>query len=195
MKQPPVRVVGLSGPPRSGKDTICDALAEHITTRYRIAVDRVSLATPMRKVVYTLLGMDFDPVHYHDCKDEPQEMFAGTSIRQAMIDISEEYVKPKYGQNFWARSAIQAANPAAHILIVSDMGFDIEVETFETIFGVENCAWINLYREGTNFSKDSRSHVGSPGRTLSLYNNGTVDEAVQKLAFHLFDWHNWKKDY
>lgn len=184
-------VVGLSGPPRSGKDSIGAAL-HHLLNTHGVRVQRLALSLPMRLAVYALLGIEYDTEHYEANKDKPQELFGGKTIREVMISMSETWAKPAYGQNFWAQSAINHIEPDIDVLIVTDMGFTPEVITIEGVAGPENCVWAWLFREGTDWSLDSRNYVGNPHYQTQLYNDATVEETARRLYGRLVNQFGWK---
>jgi hypothetical protein len=189
-------LIGFSGPPRSGKDTFGKALAALIEDLHGVQPQLLACSTPMREVVYALLGHPYDVVHYERCKDEPQDILGGTSIRQAMIALSEKHIKPAYGQDFWGRSLIERLwDPAPQVVIVTDMGFPSEMLAFERRFGAENCVWPQIEREGHDFSGDSRSYVGSPDRVIRVGNNepghAAISRRCQVLLGILEDRYGW----
>ncbi len=166
-------LIGISGPPRSGKDTLGAVLAAAIEDRFEVQPQVMQQSLPMRHMIYALMGMEYSLLHYEQNKDVPQVSLDGTTIRQAMIAISEEHVKPRYGKGQWARAAINRrwiSNPK--VMIVTDMGFEEEVDVFEKHFGRASCMWPQLKRPGHSFDNDSRSYVGTPSRAFMLDNPG-----------------------
>lgn len=175
-------LIGLSGPPRSGKDSIGNTLAAIIEDRHGVQPQVMALSTPMRMVVYCLLGIEYSVAHYERHKDDPQEALGGKTIRQAMIALSEQHVKPLYGHGFWGASLLrQRWEPLPSVVIVTDMGFEAEVGVFEAEYGLGNVAWPQIVRPGTDFSNDSRSYVGSPDRRTTIINDSDVPTAAQRL--------------
>lgn len=172
-------LVGFSGPPRSGKDTIGGFLAAKIEDLHGVQPQQIALSEPMRHAVYGMLGIAYDQGHYERFKDRPQEALGGKTIRQAMIALSEEHVKPSYGQGYWAVASLNRLwQPRPKIIIVTDMGFDAEVAVFEREFGIENCIWPQLRRKSFDFSSDSRNYVGNTMQRCAVMNDGPIDEAV-----------------
>lgn len=179
-------LVGISGPPRSGKDSVGHMLAAILEDRQGIQAQMLACSTPMREAVYALLGQPYALTHYEQHKDDPQEIFGGQSIRQAMIALSEEHAKPRYGQGFWGKSLLgRVWDPAPKLIIVTDMGFQAEVEVLEERFSPHRCAWAQLQRPGYDFSKDSRSYVGTPDYAVQIDNTSTVEECAERLFEYL----------
>lgn len=184
--------LGFSGPPRAGKDTIAARLAAKIEDVHKVQPQLLACTTPMREAAYSLLGRPYDLLHYEHHKDDPQPALAGRSIRQAMIALSEEHVKPAYGTDFWGRSLLSRQwDPAPRFLFVTDCGFPSEGELFRDTFGHDQCVWVCVVRKNTDFSKDSRGYVSFDGRTITVINDDDIDVAVDTVYRRLiteFDW-------
>lgn len=191
----PTLLIGMSGPPRSGKNTIAEHLAAVIEDRHGIQSQLLTLSTPMREVVYAMLGIEYSEAHYERCKDFPQEDFGGRSIRQAMIAFTEEHVKPSYGAGFWAKSLLgRMWDPRPRVLIITDMGFDEEVEVFSLHFGVKNTFYPQIVRPGQSFVGDSRNYVGAAGRWTTIVNDEDIPTAARRAYGRLVNQFGWKFD-
>lgn len=188
----PNYLIGFAGPPRSGKDTIGGALAALIEDRHGIQPQLLACSTPMREVVYSMLGITYDAGHYHEHKDIPQAVFGGKTIRQAMIALSEDHVKPTYGHGFWGTSLLSRCwDPLPRIVIVTDVGFMAEVDVFTEAYGLENTVYPQLSRVGCTFEGDSRSYVGAPGRTTTIINDDDVQTAAGRIYGRLLNQFHW----
>lgn len=184
-------LVGLSGPPRSGKDTLGNLLAALIRDR-GIPVEVHALSMPMRLAVYGMLGGEYSPAHYEAHKDKPFPTENGrtTTIRQEMIDLSEHHVKPRLGHGWWAWAMLNRTKLAfGGVIIVTDMGFPAEHDVFVEELGASNCAWFHIHRTGHDFSKDSRGYVGAGSR---VYNDGTPATEATRMLGRLLNQHGWR---
>lgn len=179
-------LVGISGPPRSGKDSVGYVLARLLKDRHRITVAVRSLSMPMRQTVYMMLGLPYSLEHYENNKDVPLDDLGGKTIRQAMIALSEDHVKPSYGHGFWAKSLIHSVPAEAHVVIVTDMGFDVEVEVLREHYGAERCVWPQVTRPGTSFENDSRSYVGDPDYRTTVINEGDNLDQIEVCAGRIY---------
>lgn len=185
-------LIGFSGPPRSGKDTIAKVLEHTLISRHGVRVQSLALSTPMRTVVYNMLGIDYDDEHYEKHKDIPQAAFGGKSIRQAMIAFTEDHVKPQYGAGFWATSLLARRwDPRPEVLIITDVGFPAEVEILTEAYGIENVVYPQITRPGTSFDGDSRSFVGAKGRTTTVINDEDVEVAAGRIYGRLMNQFGW----
>lgn len=194
IKQP--IVVGFNGPPKSGKDTIAKLLQLRLSSEASRFILIDHLARPMREMAMALLGLKgWD--QYTDYKDVPNPLLTRKqdesikleTMRELMIAISEEFIKPRYGRDFWAR-AMWPSHKAYHdypnfILLVPDIGFKEEV-----LFLMNQADYrqVNLYREDCDFSNDSRDYVEIAQRILPLANHIEGDEALATLVDHIVDW-------
>lgn len=185
-------LVGFSGPPRSGKDTLGNLLAGILRGK-GVKVDVLALSLPMRLAVYAYLGLDYTVEHYEAHKDAdivPVEGGGFRSIRQEMISLSEGYVKPRLGYGWWARALLNRTDPAPKVIIVTDMGFWAEHNVFVDALGADRCAWIQVHRDGHDFSGDSRSYVGS-GCISRIYNNGDLTTEAWRIYGRLLNQYHW----
>lgn len=190
-------VIMFNGPPRSGKDSIAQALRKWIDDRSVMPTHMLHFATPMRDIAMGLIG-ESGFARYNEIKDRPQPLLRKAelledgpsfdTIRDFMIALSETFVKPRYGSDFWGRMlTTQYARgwwgklPA--IVLIPDLGFHPEMYHVISSTQPRRVLIVQTYREGTDWSKDSRGYVSHPGvHMLRLHNNGTIDDAVEKLV-------------
>lgn len=152
-------VVGFNGPPQSGKDTVGFALREALHTQ-EISAVAIALAKPMRVACMRLLGLDsVDDGLYAAHKAIPQKLFKGETLRQAMIRYSEEFVKPNYGQDFWARALWELElHKHFRVTIITDIGFSAEADFLKSN---SRFLLVQLHRGDLDFSNDSRSYLNA----------------------------------
>jgi hypothetical protein len=188
-------ILGFSGPPYCGKDTIATQIQSLL--HETIDVDIMHLAEPMREMGMNLLGLSPElNIAYADAKKKPQPLFytqEGThdNLRQFMIWMSEQCIKPKYGKDFWARKlSFDYGEWDNGLLLVPDFGFNEEIEFFEGEIGFDNVATVQLYRSGTDFSNDSRSYVGG-FNAVPVPNNSTPQACAEQIIWWLKDHCDW----
>lgn len=173
-------IVGFNGPPRCGKDTLAEMLANHMDHQgVVLPVVPESLSLPLREIAYAMSGWhgSTDGENYERFKVTHFEQF-GKDGRQLMIDVSERFLKPTYGQQVMANLLI--ARNKSHgfpaVLLIRDCGFQCEVDPLESWVGVDNLYMVNLFRDGCDFSNDSREYVHTNGKMHQVYNNSTLDD-------------------
>lgn len=152
-------VIILNGPPGCGKDTIQQKLANLQNLECR------SMKEPMFKIVKAMLGDKTFKNFMRDYEDRkqkesPQEYLGGKSPRQFMIWISEDVIKPLFGNQHFGKLAAEALQKENRTAIFSDGGFPDEVRCLvDSGFKVK---LIRLHREGFTFEGDSRDYIHIP---------------------------------
>lgn len=185
-------VVGFNGPPRSGKDTLARMLKEYAeSVGTSIPFVEVSLSHPLRKLAYTMTGnenLDLDGPDYERFKETKFDRF-GVTGRQLMIDVSERFLKPCYGQSVMADLLMtQYPIDTSCVLLIRDNGFQCEMDPILQEVGGNNFFVVRVQREGTTFDGDSREWVYHPSYqcNLTVHNDSDLDSLRFKaeLIFH-----------
>lgn len=117
----PIRIA-LCGLPHSGKDTSADILVD------RFDFVRLRFATPVKMAAAEMFGWDAND---EEDKDSPLiRNIAGDylSKRDIWRDMAENYIKPRFGQDFFARALTKEASVHYHSdnIVVTDLRFPIE---------------------------------------------------------------------
>ena len=178
-----MQVVIFNGPPRSGKDTVSRMLVEHMDSRVTTPILEESLSMPMRHSMFGLLGLSYSDSLYESLKPTTIPGL-GVTGRQHMIDISEKFLKPVYGQDVMARLFADRVHGFPGVVLVRDGGFQIEVEYIVKLFGPANVYVVRVHREGCDFTNDSREWVSHPksSHNMDLPNSGDLDDLRVKAG-------------
>lgn len=174
------KVLFFNGPPGCGKDTISNLLAE----RSSQPVMQMKFADPLKDQCAVLLGVTREELEL--IKDLPHPALGGGTPRQYLIGLSEKYIKPVYGDQFFGNVAANKIRRSLHKgrIAFSDSGFLSEAIPVVNQCGLANCAKIEIHRKGKDFSNDSRSYWHMQGLQEFRYDNdGTVEQ--------FYDW-LWK---
>jgi len=110
-------------------------------------------------------------------KDTPIAVLNGSTLREALIDLSERYVREKYGDDILARWLIYRVlrlNPLPEYVIIDGAGMIDEIEC------VSPRIVVRVDRPGRDFSKDSRTYIDNPDYAID--NNGDKNALLQKAA-------------
>ena len=172
----------ISGPPRSGKDTLAGWLSN--TVDYK----PMKFARPIELALRGFFGLD----HYefnrrrNDLKDDPWPLIQGKSFRQCMQSFSEDWAK-QYGQDIFGRIAAynvgRDKDEGFNRFVFSDCGFTAEVAPVIRRFTVEEVVLVKLYRDGCTFEGDTREYPdvsAFPDLDVREYhNNGTEQELFE----------------
>lgn len=172
-----MKIVLFNGPPRSGKDTAANMLAQYLNGIPGVTAIRYSFARPLKETTHALYGMshlEYDTFEYS--KDMISSDFFGLTPREAYIKVSEKMIKPVLGNTHWGKVFVNWANQLDDdktVFIISDCGFQEEIEPIKDISGPMNMFMVKMSREGYDFSKDSRSYINDPSiPSMEITNNG-----------------------
>ena len=191
------QVIALNGPPGSGKDTIANAINDHLYHR-EIPCVRVTIASELKRLVALMLNLDNLPHSYFDqVKNEPRSEFGGRTPREVWIAFSEDFIKPMFGNDFWIRRLFgdvtlhcaveQAVDRRGHcVIVVTDLGFMEELDFLGKQFDWGSILQVHLYREGCTFdsAKDARRYVQkawADNAHVRLYNH-ELKETIRRAT-------------
>lgn len=193
-------IVVFNGPPGTGKDEACLYFIKKGYTH-------LSFKEELFKETFKFFGVSkgWFMKGYNDrsIKETPAPELkvngASLSRRDAMIYVSEKFIKPKYGDEYFGIQATKNIKNG-HNYCFSDGGFVSELVPIINKVGVENICIIQLTRKGCDFSSDSRRYfygemveefiIGSkteiskshilpqkfPIRTYCIHNNGNLNQ-------------------
>ena len=181
MKQ---HVIYVNGFKRSGKDTVGQILHTHRhATLFKAA-------TPLYKAIQEVfsLGEGEWAAMYENSKEEPQEALYGMTCRAAMIWLSEDVMKPKFGDTFFGLSlAKRIRDSDCELAVVSDAGYLRELEACRNLLPDYQHHLIYLYRTGTTNEGDSREVINPSDLGLDVEhyepipNNGTMEDLAKEV--------------
>lgn len=162
----------INGPPGCGKDTLVNGLAAYI------AFMHLKVSSPLKRMLAAMLNVDLRWIEEN--KDTKVLMLGGITVRQALIDMSEKYMKVLYGEDIMGRIAHDRARYSANRLtITSDSGFTVESERIIHNAGKINCIIIRVHRDGCTFDGDSREWMPDGlCWTYDIYNDTSKDQLV-----------------
>lgn len=163
-------IVVFNGPPGSGKDTAAQLLMD--SHMWDIPVLVSPMAMSMRLAGMAMLGHEYSDELYAELKETPIDVFNGLNFRQWMIDFSESYMKPNYGEDVWGRLKVEEIKnrygdlPA--LIVMPDGGFYAEQRVIVESVGAENYQLVHLHRDGCDWSKDSRRYIEFNDPTVNV---------------------------
>lgn len=182
-----IKVIGINGPPRVGKDTLASSLiAECQRPPYSELTVKV---IPLKKGLFDTLNlnrilMEDDDVQYEDIKERYPE------ARQLLINFSEKVIKPIMGNDYFAKYLVNNILlskceylDTPLIVIVPDLGFDVEYDALKRTFG-DNFTSVQLRRDGMTFVEDSRYYTNAD----LTFTNLTLDDyssAAKSVLNHI----------
>ena len=156
------KVIILNAPPGAGKDTIGNRIAMIAPWFCRMR----SFKKPMFEIARAMLGdnifkMFMDAYNDREQKEKPQAFLNGKSPRQFMIWISEDVIKPQFGNQYFGVRMVEQIRETDDPVIVTDGGFPEEIKPLISAgFEVNLC---RLHRTGYTFEGDSRDYLNMHG--------------------------------
>ena len=152
----PRRVIFLNGPPGSGKDTIGKMLSNQGYGELR------SFKKRLIDIALLVSGVGAEAWHdryeNRELKETPWDALGGLSQREYLIRISEEWVKPTHGEDYFGKAALDSCWGHKDY-VFTDSGFKDEIIPFlDSGFEVHI---VRLHREGFNYTGDSRSYLSN----------------------------------
>lgn len=152
-------VVFLNGPPNCGKDTLARRITDELDDFLTFSVkdpmfdiaDQFAVAFGASPGEFTLRHLD------RELKEQPWGIINGRSTREFLIWLSEEVMKPEFGNGVFGQLACQAVENQIYDAIFSDGGFEAEV--LEACERFDRVVIIRLHREDCDWGNDSRSYL------------------------------------
>lgn len=175
-----MRALFLNGPPGCGKDTIGEILRAH-----HPRVETIKFAQPIIDHMTDTFG-----VSCADGSDKslPCAELAGMSRRQYAIAYSEEWIKPRFGRDWFGRKALEVMHNIKPVMmwVVTDSGFQEEARPVVQSLGFENCLQVRIYRPGYSFLGDSRNYWQLPKlRSINFHNDVDLGQLRTKAVTEL----------
>lgn len=185
-------IVVLNAPPASGKDTIANLLVKSHGFR------KVEFKQRIYDIANAILGDSFvqfkKDLANRETKEAPKDYLGGLSPRQFLIKISEDWIKPVFGEDYFGVAAAEAAaKNIQHHVVFSDGGFADEILPLREL-GVPVVV-IRLRRAGYDFGSDSRSYLPEYAGhcTLDLELVEGKPEAAVNEVLGLLDFLNYNR--
>lgn len=191
------RIIVANGPPGVGKDTLISQCIESLNFNGRAFI--LSYKLTLYKAVAERFGLDVDFVKQtnenRDTKEVPMECFGGVSVRQALINESEDELKVKYGVKGVARITIEdlleVIKPEAHepiLLLNPDGGFNAELDFIKERLGLtdKQIFVVRLLKLHCSFKGDSREFIRNPN--LIVHNDQSKQWLKDQTYKPIQDW-------
>ncbi len=189
-----MRVFLINGPPASGKDTFGEILAKQLGGRTAVVKFAHALKVATHAAVSLLAGVTKipGPHDFEGRKDEALPEFFGVTPRDAYIQMSEKFAKPLFGEGFFgevlaARIKNMHEQVGIENFVVTDCGFQDEVEVLRDSFMGADFVMVQVLRTGATYDGDSRGDVRIDGiPTYLVENNGDL-KSLRDQAIHIAD--------
>lgn len=172
-----MRIIGITGRARQGKDTVADYLVE------KRGYIKYSLADPIKQIAKIVYGFSYDQL-YGDAKDKEDER-VGTTPRKILQILGTEIFQEdmayhidglKITDNVW----VQAFKPEpGKKYVIPDIRFNHEYEYLKQFKGFK--LW-EVVRPGVNVECDHKSEEGvNKILDATIVNNGSIEDLWSKI--------------
>lgn len=172
------RVILFNAPAGVGKDMICDFLTSQFKDSEKLEFKAPVIA--IAKVLYSITDKEWEANYTRENKEKP---FRGLeqSLRDILITVSEEFVKPFYGRDVFGRVTAEKIirSPKTNFFL-SDCGFDEEVECVGRLSLKQKPLLFRIYRNGFGFDGDSRDYIKDE-KVSSLFKVVDIDNEEGKI--------------
>lgn len=204
------KIVLLNGAPACGKDTIAEMLKTDIFGEGSIHAFKDQLYKATATFYDLPLETVLDLCRDRNKKEVPNNLFpvnksdlnwlqklqlfiarlmgkpTGITPRQALIHVSEDVYKPKFGDTYFGKCLVNAVEQDEEVFIfVPDSGFVSELVPLAS--SGHDVVLIQIKRDGCSFDGDSRDFIKKEDaekfgfQFVTLENNGTLDELKENL--------------
>jgi hypothetical protein len=182
-----MRFIFLNGPPRSGKDTACNAI---LSMQHPSRREMRRLSAPLKDAVAAIFGWS-EPrrQHYERNKDTVPVGDTGLTYREWQIALSEKLLKPLAGPDVLGRLFLQHClnhGMPDHVWVCPDAGFKEELQPILHVFKPDNVLIMHIVRPGTDFMHDSRSYIELEDVTsvmvMNVTNRHDFERNVARIA-------------
>ena len=175
----------LNGPPGSGKDTIADCMVRQHGFHKMQFKDALFSET----VAHYNTSLEWFLEDYDNNKDVTNEQFGGLSKRQMLIHVSEDIVKPQFGNTYYGKRALERMKEAVKKgitnFVFSDSGFLHEAIPLSEYLGNDIYIW-QVVRPNCTFEGDSRGWIKFPFDPVTvIHNDGTLGHLYHQVAIAL----------
>lgn len=128
-----MRLIGVNGVARSGKDTLAGFLENHHDYK------RISFAAPIRAFISRLTGISVDDLTDGPLKEQPIDWLGGRSPREMMQTLGTEWGRSMVNPDLWllvAKNEIDKAKKEGYAgVVISDVRFDNEARFVRDLGG------------------------------------------------------------
>lgn len=186
----------LNGPPRCGKDTAALALERHFAPKMNFIWEKFSF--PLKTAFAGMMKCEIDDygnVEHFEANKGEIIYELNCSYRQWQIDFSEKFMKPLYGQPVFANLLLGRITNNEGLCVISDCGFQVEVDTIASHFPKGRCLLIRIDRPGCTFDGDSREWVepSNGANFVNIYNHFEVAWLEREVCSSVEMWLNAQK--
>jgi hypothetical protein len=137
--------------------------------------------------IYNISSTEFFTLYDNrETKNLPTDKLRGLSPRAAMINVSENIIKPNFGDDYFGVCAAEKMSNEHSIYFFSDGGFESELKpVYNKCSG--NVLIVRLHREGCDFSIDSRGYLNKykNAKIVDVDNNADLVDLYRSVQLEV----------
>lgn len=174
-------ILGISGPPRSGKDTLCSILGASLPGA---AIRRLS--APLKTIALQFIPLSLRG-GIEQRKDDSLNLL-GTTYRDLQIG-AWLLGRDLMGEDWLGHQLLDSIRYChSPLILVPDFGRLAEAQVL--IHAGHRVLQIKMQRPGTTFEGDSREDflIPGPSNSMELANNGTLEELRKRTVMEITPW-------
>lgn len=182
-----MRIIGLTGQARAGKDTVAGMLIEHLADCHVI---REGFADALKLSAARALGFDGsleECIAFCDTLKTSGSVLTTTvhgtrrvSGREFLQRYGTESHRDVFGSDFWIEAVVYEGRDDCDVLLVSDVRFENEAERIRSRGGE---IW-RVTRPALSATSSHSSEAGLPDRLVDreISNTGTLDDLRRDIV-------------
>lgn len=153
------KILLLNAAPMSGKDFLVDELQE----LFHLRVEPQEFKEPLYRLVQLIYSIKCERFWevYNDRSLKEQKLFVNNtkSIRDLMIEVSEDLIKPFYGRDYFGKVAVENIEDGKLNVFSDCFGDEDEIQPLIDTYGKDNIICIRIKSKHSDFIGDSRRYL------------------------------------
>lgn len=181
-------IIIFNGPPAAGKD---EATAQFVNRGFRHLSFKDVLIDETCKYFNVKREWFMDGYDDRAIKEEPKSALHGYSRRSALIHVSEDVIKPKYGKDFFGQKVAEKIEDGVNYAI-SDGGFSEEIAPILEKVNPYEIVLVQITRDGCSYRGDSRKYFNGRlqnemiiGHRTEIEEEDMLPEQLQLLTYRV----------
>lgn len=178
-----MKIIGLTGQKRSGKDTVAGLIDMHSMRPWRVATLRESFAGPIRRSVAEMLGWSMEELEEH--KELPLARLDGVTPRHMMQTLGTEWGRKMILDDLWIRLLEGRLEEQINlgiwkVAVITDVRFENEAKMIKSMDGII----VRVVRPGLPPPDGHSSETPLPDELVdaTIVNDATIPELSAKVG-------------
>lgn len=168
-----MKIIGLTGPARSGKDTVAEILMKELDCSAE------SFATPIKRML--AFGLNISTKQLYGNEKDRETTRYGKTTREMLQTLGTEWGRNMIHPDIWVKALEGFIDYTNDYLIIPDVRFENEAEWVR-----KQGILIHITgRGGIDGNHESENGVRMTAHDLVIDNSGTLEELSQEVSYCL----------